>query len=120
MPPTAVGGLFRSRLQENLHCNQKIPPTAVGGWFRSALHPNRLQPYSSSMYLTPFTSLAWAYQLHYYLCFRTHRRRPSLASKAAQLTELVGEICARHDYHLLECQPHPDQLRCLISLQPAQ
>lgn len=72
------------------------------------------------MYLTPFTSLAWAYQLHYYLCFRTHRRRPSFASKAAQLTELIGEICARHDYHLLECRPQPDQLRCLVSLRPAQ
>jgi len=72
------------------------------------------------MYLTPFTSLAWAYQLHYYLCFRTHRRRPLFASKAARLTEFVTEICARHDYHLLECQPHPNQLRCLVSLQPAQ
>jgi len=72
------------------------------------------------MYLTPFTSLAWAYQLHYYLCFRTHRRRPLFSSKAAQLTKLVSEICARHDYHLLECQPYPDQIRCLVSLQPAQ
>ncbi len=73
-----------------------------------------------SMYLPPFTSLAWAYQLHYYLCYRTHRRRSLFASKADQLVELVAEICARHDYHLLECQPHPDQLRCLVSLQPNQ
>jgi len=72
------------------------------------------------MYLTPFTSLAWAYQLHYYVCFRTHRRRPLFSSKAAQLIELVSEICARHDYHLLECRPYPDQIRCLVSLQPAQ
>ncbi len=72
------------------------------------------------MYLTPFTSVAWAYQLHYYLCFRTHRRRPLFSSKAAQLIELVSEICARHDYHLLECRPYPDQIRCLVSLQPAQ
>ena len=72
------------------------------------------------MYLTPFTSLAWAYQLHYYLCFRTHRRRSLFASKAVELTELISEICARHDYHLLECQPRSDQLRCLVSLQPAQ
>lgn len=70
------------------------------------------------MFLTPFKSLSWAYQLHYYLCFRTHLRRSIFESKAAQLTELVSEICARHGYHLLECQPHPDQLRCLISLQP--
>jgi len=72
------------------------------------------------MYLTPFTSVAWAYQLHYYLCFRTHRRRPLFSSKAAHLIELVSEICARHDYHLLECRPYPDQIRCLVSLQPAQ
>src|SRR6266478_8412205 len=72
------------------------------------------------MYLTPFTSLAWAYQLHYYLCFRTHRRRSLFSSKAVELTELIREICVRHDYHLLECQPHPDELRCLVSLQPTQ
>ena len=72
------------------------------------------------MYLTPFTSLAWAYQLHYYLCFRTHRRRSLFTSKADQLTEIISEICARHDYHALEYQPRPDQFRCLLSLQPAQ
>jgi REP element-mobilizing transposase RayT len=84
------------------------------------LHRNRLQLYPRSMYLTPFTSLAWAYQLHYYLCFRTHRRRSLFASKAVELTELISEICVRHNYHLLECQPHPDELRCLVSLQPTQ
>ena len=85
-----------------------------------ALHRKTHQAYSPSRYLTPFTSLAWAYQLHYYLCFRTHRRRPLFASTGTQLTELVSEICARHDYHLLECQPRADQIRCLVSLQPAQ
>src|SRR2546421_3997042 len=73
-----------------------------------------------SMFLTPFKALNWAYQLHYYLCFRTHRRRTLFASKANQLAEIVAEICAQHDYHLLECQPHPDQLRCLVSLPPNQ
>jgi putative transposase len=72
------------------------------------------------MILTPFTSLSWAYQLHYYLCFRTHRRRPHLASRTNSILGLVREICARHDYHLLECQPRPDHVRCLLSLQPAQ
>ena len=52
------------------------------------------------MYLTPFTSLAWAYQLHYYLCFRTHCRRPSFASKAAQLTEFCYKILARGVYFM--------------------
>ena len=85
-----------------------------------ALAGMKFQPYSPSMYLPPFTRLTWSYQLHYYLGFRTHRRRPLFPSKAGQLTKLVDEICARHDYHLLECQPGPNRLRCLLSLQPNQ
>jgi hypothetical protein len=57
------------------------------------------------MYLTPFTSLSWAYQLHYNLCFRTHRRRPI---PTWNINALIGEVCQRHDYHLLECEPHAD------------
>ena len=68
------------------------------------------------MYLTPYTSLTWAYQLHYYICFRTHRRHASLDT--TRLLEIFNEICARDDYHLLECQPHPNQVRCLFSLHP--
>ncbi len=70
------------------------------------------------MYLTSYTSLTWAYQLHYYIGFRTHRRRPSLASHTARLPNSISEICARHDYHVLECQPSANQLLCLVSLQP--
>lgn len=72
------------------------------------------------MNLIPFTSLTWAYQLHYYLCFRTHRRLQAFSSKGYVLNEVVAEICQRHEYHLLECQPHPDQLRILVSLRPNQ
>jgi len=72
------------------------------------------------MNLTPFTSLTWAYQLHYYLCFRTHRRRQFFLSKEASLKDLVTEISRRHEYHLLECQAHSDQLRLLLSLRPDQ
>lgn len=36
------------------------------------------------------------------------------------MKELITEICERHEYHLLECQPHADQLRCLVSLRPEQ
>jgi putative transposase len=32
----------------------------------------------------------------------------------------MAEICERHEFHLLECQPHPDQLRNLVSLRPDQ
>ncbi len=100
--------------------NRGIPQRQLVDCSDPALHREAPQPYSPPMYLTPFTSLAWAYRLHYYLCFRTHRRRPVFTSKAAQLTEFVSEICARHDYHALEYQPRPDQFRCLLSLQPAQ
>ena len=72
------------------------------------------------MFLTPYSSLRWAYQLHYYLCFRTHRRRLSFGAGTQQLIEIVNEICERHQFHLLKCQPRPDQLRFLLSLQPAQ
>jgi REP-associated tyrosine transposase len=72
------------------------------------------------MYLTPFTSLVWAYQLHYYICFRTHRRRAVFTETSNVLSALVKEICLRHDYHLLECKPYPDQFRFLVSLPPSR
>jgi len=68
------------------------------------------------MFFPHVTSLRWAFQLHYYLCFRTHRRRPLVTSC---LDELVTEICNRHGYHLLECQSHPDHVRTILSLKPA-
>ena len=70
------------------------------------------------MFLTPFTSLTWAYQLHYYLCFRTHRRRQVFLTEG--LDDLLAEICGRHEIHLLECQPQPDQVRNIVSLRPDQ
>ena len=69
------------------------------------------------MFLTPFTSLTWAYQLHYYLCFRTHLRRA--LPEFMKLSQTIHEVCARHDYHLLEFRPEPTQVLCLLSLQPA-
>lgn len=70
------------------------------------------------MNLTSFTSLRWAYQLHYYLCFRTHRRRPVLRDR--EIAEIVKDICVCHEFHLLDYEPYPDQLRCLVSLRPDQ
>jgi REP element-mobilizing transposase RayT len=74
------------------------------------------------MQLTPFTTLHWACQLHYYICFRTHRRRAWFAEarNAETLTGALTEICQRHDYHLLESKVYPDHLRCLLSLRPEQ
>ena len=74
------------------------------------------------MFLTPYTTLTWAYQLHYYLCFRTHRRKQLFASNniASALSSLITEISANHDYHLLEQHTYPTQFRGLFSLQPSQ
>lgn len=74
------------------------------------------------MNLTPLMTLTWAYQLHYYLCFRTHRRWPLFSSEPCVdlLSELIQEISANHDYHVLEQNSYPNQLRCLLSLQPSQ
>lgn len=74
------------------------------------------------MHLTPFTTLSWAYQLHYYLCFRTHRRRPIIATDqcSSALRNLITEISTNHVYHLLEQHSYGDQLRCLVSLRPSQ
>jgi putative transposase len=74
------------------------------------------------MQLPPFTTLNWAYQLHYYVCFRTHRRRACFAKErnVETLTAALAEICQRHEYHLLESQVYPDHVRCLLSLRPEQ
>jgi putative transposase len=74
------------------------------------------------MQLPPFTTLSWAYQLHYYVCFRTHRRRACFAEErnVETLTAALAEICQRHEYHLLENQVYPDHVRCLLSLRPEQ
>jgi REP element-mobilizing transposase RayT len=73
------------------------------------------------MYLTPYTTLTWAYQLHYYLCFRTHRRKQIFTSTDVQnkLAGLISEIATNHDYHLLDHHTYPNQLRCMLSLRPS-
>jgi len=74
------------------------------------------------MYLTPFSTLTWAYQLHYYLCFRTHRRKLVFASDRVvnALQQLLNEISGKHEFSLLEDKTYSNQLRCLFSLQPSQ
>ena len=74
------------------------------------------------MFLTPYSTLTWAYQLHYYLCFRTHRRKQLFADNNVgdALANLINEISANHNYHLLEQHTYPTQFRGLFSLQPSQ
>jgi putative transposase len=92
-------------------------PAYTGSRLVSLKHPKYPQP----MHLEPLTDLSWAYQLHYYLCFRTHRRKGlfSTADRSHALAQELNEICERHGYHLLKAKDYPDHLRCLLSLRPA-
>jgi putative transposase len=74
------------------------------------------------MQLEPLKTISWAYQLHYYLCFRT-RRCSSIFTAPEHVEALdaaLREICERHEYHLLQSKVYPNHLRCLLSLRPAQ
>jgi REP element-mobilizing transposase RayT len=74
------------------------------------------------MLLEPLQTISWAYQLHYYLCFRTRRCRGVFTTPGhvEALDAALREICERHDYHLLQSKVYPDHLRCLLSLRPSQ
>ena len=76
--------------------------------------------YISSVYLEPLTELAWAYRLHYYICFRTRWRRSQFESgdRTASLERHLAAVCENHSYHLLKHKTYPDHIRCLISLRP--
>jgi putative transposase len=73
------------------------------------------------MYLEPLSDLSWAYQLHYYLCFRTHRRKKlfALVDHIDALSQELSQICERHGYHLLKAKGYSDHLRCVLSLRPS-
>jgi putative transposase len=74
------------------------------------------------MLLEPLNTISWAYQLHYYLCFRTRRCRSVFITTehVEALDAALREVCARHDYHLLQSKVYQDHLRCLLSLRPSQ
>ena len=70
------------------------------------------------MFLTPYTHLTWAYQLHYHLCFRTHRRRPSLDENSPLLEDVLKRLCDIHGYHSLEMKLRASDAQLLLSLRP--
>jgi len=67
-----------------------------------------------------FRTLASAYQLHFYLCFKSHSLLQVFAGDGIPeiLTEVSRSVCEREDYHLLESRISPDHLRLLVSLKP--
>ena len=70
------------------------------------------------MNLTPYSSLKWAYQLHYYLRFRTSRRNEVFLQRETWLEGMLEEICICHDFNLLEKEVSENELQCLLSLRP--
>src|SRR4030095_2587377 len=82
----------------------------------------QLDMISAFMLHPPFRNIEPAYQLHFYLCFKTHYLRPLFASRPAQqsITDSVQDFCTRHDYHLLDINISDDYLRLLLSLKPDQ
>jgi len=68
--------------------------------------------------MPPFTSVESAYQLHFYLCFKTYSLKPLLKEDLVQ--GIVSEVCERERYHLLESQLRPDYVKLLLSLKPNQ
>jgi len=75
-----------------------------------------------TMTLPPFKALEVAYQLHFYLGFKTHHLRPLLrtAGQRALVSSVLEDVCAREQYHLLETSITDDYLRLLVSLNPEQ
>lgn len=69
-----------------------------------------------------FRALEAAYQLHFYLCFKTSCLRPLFADLHAQLLvqDVLANVCTEEGYHLLETDIADDRLRLLVSLKPSQ
>jgi putative transposase len=76
--------------------------------------------YFAYVHIAPFTTLNWAYQLHYYLCFRTHHVLKTFSNTGVQnsLSESITEICQHHQYHELKSKVFPDHFRLVLSLRP--
>ncbi|MBZ5554836.1 MAG: IS200/IS605 family transposase [Acidobacteriia bacterium] len=74
------------------------------------------------MNIQNYESLNWAYQLHYYICFRSHRRKALFTSSMLleRLSARLLEICQKHGYHLFESKWCSKQVRLVVSLRPDQ
>jgi REP element-mobilizing transposase RayT len=67
-----------------------------------------------------FKALEAAYQLRYYLTFKTQFLKPTLSGTETLVNEVLADVCNRQHYHLLDSALAADHLRVLISLQPDQ
>jgi putative transposase len=67
-----------------------------------------------------FKALEAAYQLRYYLTFKTHFLKPTLTDAETLVNNVLGDVCSRQQYHLLDSALAADHLKLLVSLKPAQ
>jgi putative transposase len=74
------------------------------------------------MHTKPLSDLKWAYQLHYYLCFQTHRSQNIISNpdREAALSAAFAEICQRHELHLVRLKINENHVRLLLSLRPSE
>ncbi len=69
-----------------------------------------------------FKSLESAYQLHFYLAFKTAYLRPLLRGQRERnlIGTVLDEVCGRQQYHILHSDVSDNYLRMLLSLKPEQ
>jgi REP element-mobilizing transposase RayT len=69
-----------------------------------------------------FKALEAAYQLHFYLLFKTRYLRPLLGGNDEQglIATVLDGVCVRDQYHVLDTSITPKHLRLLVSLKPEQ
>jgi len=74
------------------------------------------------MQVEPFKEISWAFQLHYHICFRTHRRKAVFDDRrrTVALSEALSELCNVNDLHLIEKDCQPEHVQLLLSLRPSQ
>ena len=74
------------------------------------------------MQLETYKEISWAFQLHYHICFRTHRRKTvfDAPSRIVALSQALTDLCQINDLHLLEQDCQPQHIQLLLSLRPSQ
>lgn len=71
------------------------------------------------MFLTTFEHLTWAYQLHYQICFRTHRRRNLFDGGLICILETqLNRLASENGYHILEMKVQATDVQLILSLRP--
>jgi putative transposase len=148
-PTNAVGGLFRHSLQKRLRqrspripptqlvdcsdtaykrdCGSALPKSHQRSWWIVHTQPTAIVfqvrlSYARAVHLEPFKNISWAFQLHYHVCFRTHRRRAVLDDKAklTAASRMLAELCEVNDIHLIEKDCQSQHVQLLMSLRPTQ